>query len=127
MKKPDEKKVTRREAVRLTGIAAALGAGLGIARDADGQTDAMLQHKDAGALQFKFYTVPDAAGKQELLLAVPAPAMVQHKIARAGQFQIKLTIGSRGQTRLPAVQKVLAEATIQLKRDRAMLQDKTRR
>jgi hypothetical protein len=53
--------------------------------------------------------------------------MVQQKIARAGQFQIKLTVGSRGQTRLPAVQKVIAESTIRITGDRALLQSKVRR
>ena len=123
MEEHDEKKVTRREAVKLAGIAAALGAGLGISGEADGQ--GLLQHKGS-ALQFKFYSIPDAAGKQELLLAVPAPAMLQKKLHEDGQVQIKLTLGSRGQTRLPAVQKVIGEATLQVKIDRALLQDKTR-
>jgi len=125
MEEHDEKKMTRREAVRLAGIAAALGAGLGIAGEAEGQ--GLLQHKDAGALQFKFYSVPDATGKQDLLLAIPAPAMVQKKIAADRQFQIKLTVGSRGQTGVPAVQKVIAEATIQIKGEAGMLQDKHKR
>ena len=126
MDEKSEKSMTRREAVRLAGVAAALGAGLGIAGEAEaGQ--GLLQHKDSGALQFKFYSKPDATGKQDLLLAIPAPAMVQKKLALDGQFQIKLTAGSRGQSKLPAVQTVLAEATVMIKGDRAMLQDKVRR
>ena len=126
MEDHNEKKVTRREAVRLAGIAAALGAGLGIAeQSAEGQ--GIFQHKGAAALQFKFYSMPDAAGKQELLLAVPAPAMLQKELHADGQVQIKLTLGSVGQAKLPAVQKVLAEATLQIKGDRSMLQDKTNR
>ena len=121
MEDHDEKKVTRREAVKLAGIAAALGAGLGIAGEAEaGQDPGLFQHKDPAALQFKFYSVPDASGKQDLLLAIAAPAMLQKKVTMDGRFQIKLYQGSRGQAGQRPVQTVIAESIIQLKRDRGI-------
>ena len=121
MKDEKGKTVSRREAMKLAGIAAALGAGLGVATEAEaGQTDAMLQ--------FKFYTVPDRAGKQEYLFGTRVPPVIQKKILVAGQVQVK--IEQTSPTALPAVQRpiILGAAMIQIKgevgKQPGLLQDK---
>jgi hypothetical protein len=108
--------------VKLSGIAAALGAGLGIAGEAEaGQSD--------GMLQFKFYTAPDRAGKQELLFATRVSPAIQKRITAAGMVQVKIEQAAAGNL-LPAVQRpiILGAATIQIKGEASrlpgILQDK---
>jgi hypothetical protein len=118
MEKHEEKTITRREVVSLAGIAATLGTMVGATESAEGQ-DAMLASKvRAGSLLMKFYTVPDAAGKQTLLGSVPVPAMLQYKFQqmRGGSVQLKIETTTAG-TLLPAVQKssILAESVLQFK------------
>ena len=119
MDEREEKTITRREVVTLAGIAAALGAGLGVAHSADAQVPGMVQDKfRPGAMQLKFYSLADAAGKQTLLGAMAVPAMLQHKFSQmaGGRLQLKVEIGSTSAL-LPAVQKpaVLAESILQFK------------
>ena len=120
MKERVEKTITRREVVSLAGVAAALGAGLGVAHSADAsQEPGMIQDKHrASLMKFKFYSLPDAAGKQTLLGAIPVPAMLQYKFQQAsgGRVQLKVELSSSGAL-LPAVQKptILADSVLQFK------------
>src|SRR6266513_3528889 len=95
----DPKTVTRREAIKLTGLVAALGAGLGVAFDPAeaGQVPGMMQHK-IEMLQIKFYTAPNTAGKQELLFATQVPPPVQKRFldAPGGRVQLKIELSAIG-------------------------------
>ena len=122
MEKQDGKTVSRREVIKLSGIAAALGAGLGITSVAEaGQNPGIIQEKhNPGQLQFKFYTTPDASGKQALLLSVPISPAIQKRLMTApeGRIQWKVEMSPTAGTLVPAVQKrsvIMADAIVQMK------------
>lgn len=119
MEETEQKTLSRREVVSLAGIAAALGAGLGVARSADGQEITRLQHKGAPILFLKFYSAPDSAGKQLLLGSLPVPPMLQYKFQEAAgsRVQMKIELVPTAGALLPAVKTpvVVADSYLQIK------------